>query len=268
MPRILTRRGVAADMPIDLLEGEFFFQTDTQELWVGSATGNLQITTSAIGDMLKSVYDTNGDGVLNVGAIPSSFATTTAVTAAITSAINGLVNAAPGALDTLKELADALGDDTNFAATMTTALAGKVPTTRTVTINGTAQDLSADRSFTVGNVRTDVVSIFTKQQNFGAVALTSSGGHIAWNLDNAQSAKHALTENTTLDNPTNLVDGGTYVLKITQHASAAKTLAFGSAYKWAGGSAPTISPGLGAIDIFTFVCDGVYMHGVCQKGFA
>jgi hypothetical protein len=43
----------------------------------------------------------------------------------VQSAITALINAAPGALDTLKELADAIGDDANFAATITTALAGK-----------------------------------------------------------------------------------------------------------------------------------------------
>ena len=41
-------------------------------------------------------------------------------------AINDLVNAAPGALDTLNELAAALGDDANFASTVTNSLAGKV----------------------------------------------------------------------------------------------------------------------------------------------
>jgi hypothetical protein len=44
----------------------------------------------------------------------------------ISTAVAALVNSSPSALDTLKELADALGDDANFAATMTTALAGKV----------------------------------------------------------------------------------------------------------------------------------------------
>lgn len=43
----------------------------------------------------------------------------------INNAINGLLAGAPGQLDTLRELADALGDDANFAATVTTALAGK-----------------------------------------------------------------------------------------------------------------------------------------------
>ena len=45
---------------------------------------------------------------------------------AISAAINGLMNGAPGALDTLKELADAMGNDPNFAATLTNKLSGKV----------------------------------------------------------------------------------------------------------------------------------------------
>lgn len=44
----------------------------------------------------------------------------------ISTAINNLINGSPGALDTLKELADAMGNDPNFAATITNSLAGKV----------------------------------------------------------------------------------------------------------------------------------------------
>ena len=50
-----------------------------------------------------------------------------ATTAFVTAALAALINAAPGALDTLEELAAALGDDADFAATMTAALAGKQP---------------------------------------------------------------------------------------------------------------------------------------------
>jgi hypothetical protein len=49
-----------------------------------------------------------------------------ATTAYVRSAINALIDAAPGALDTLNELAAALGDDPNFATTMLNALAEKV----------------------------------------------------------------------------------------------------------------------------------------------
>jgi len=49
-----------------------------------------------------------------------------AVTAEIAAAIAALIDASPSQLDTLNELAAALGDDSNFAATVTTALAGKL----------------------------------------------------------------------------------------------------------------------------------------------
>jgi len=48
-----------------------------------------------------------------------------ATTAFVRGEIASLLDSAPGTLDTLNELAAALGDDANFAATMTTALAGK-----------------------------------------------------------------------------------------------------------------------------------------------
>ena len=49
-----------------------------------------------------------------------------ATTSYVTTQINNLIDAAPGALDTLNELAAALGDDPNFATTVTSSIAGKV----------------------------------------------------------------------------------------------------------------------------------------------
>ncbi|WP_055134848.1 hypothetical protein QZH45_11425 [Pseudomonas corrugata] len=51
--------------------------------------------------------------------------TKTETSSAIQTAVAGLVDSSPGALDTLKELATALGNDPSFATTMTNALAGK-----------------------------------------------------------------------------------------------------------------------------------------------
>jgi hypothetical protein len=65
-------------------------------------------------------------GVLTDGQIPAGIARDAEVTAAINAAIAALVDAAPGTLDTLNELAAALGDDANFAATMVAELALKV----------------------------------------------------------------------------------------------------------------------------------------------
>jgi len=48
------------------------------------------------------------------------------VDAAISTAINALIDGAPGALDTLNELAAAMADDAAFSASVTNALAGKI----------------------------------------------------------------------------------------------------------------------------------------------
>jgi len=88
------------------------------------------VVGGASGDMLKSVYDTGNLGRVDTasnalqlgGVAAASYATN----ASVTSAINALINSAPGALDTLNELATALGNDPNFASTITAALAAKL----------------------------------------------------------------------------------------------------------------------------------------------
>jgi hypothetical protein len=65
-----------------------------------------------------------------------------ATTEFVGSAISNLVNSAPGALDTLDELAAALGNDENFATTVTNSIALKAPIesptfTGTLTLSGT-----------------------------------------------------------------------------------------------------------------------------------
>lgn len=56
-----------------------------------------------------------------------------ATTAFVKSAIAAMVGSAPASLDTLNELAAALGNDPNFATTMLNALAGKQPLDNTLT---------------------------------------------------------------------------------------------------------------------------------------
>ena len=60
--------------------------------------------------------------------LASDDSTKLATTAFVKTAVDNLIDSAPGALDTLNELAAAIGDDANYAATVTTALAGKQAT--------------------------------------------------------------------------------------------------------------------------------------------
>jgi hypothetical protein len=68
-------------------------------------------------------YTTNQTDDAIDAAIAAEVATRNAF---VTASINSLVNSAPGALDTLQELAAALANDPSFASTMTNALANRV----------------------------------------------------------------------------------------------------------------------------------------------
>lgn len=108
---------------------------------------------------------------------------------------------------------------------------------------------------------------FTGQQNFVEVALTD-GATISWNLNTQQVAKVTIAGNRTLANPTNLVAGGTYVLRVIQDATGSRLLTYGANYKWANGIVPTLSTAANAVDILSFYSDGTYMYGCSQIGFA
>lgn len=72
---------------------------------------------------LPLAVDQGGTGATTQSAARTALG----VDAAIASAIAAMVDSAPSTLDTLNELAAALGDDPNFATTMATALADKLP---------------------------------------------------------------------------------------------------------------------------------------------
>lgn len=116
----------------------------------------------------------------------------------------------------------------------------------------------------------DKVGTFIKAQSVTPTALTSSAASIAWGISDSNIFTHTLTENTTLAAPTGtLVAGTTYIFSFTQHASAAKTLAFNSVFKFPGGIAGVISTTLSAKDILSCLCiDGTNLLCQFSKGYA
>lgn len=93
-------------------------------------------------------------------AAPGTNTDQIATMAAVKAAIDALVASAPGALDTLKELSDALGDDADFAGTMTAALAGKQPLATLLT-NLVALTLGADKLIYATGSNTVAAADFT-----------------------------------------------------------------------------------------------------------
>ncbi len=112
-----------------------------------------------------------------------------------------------------------------------------------------------------------VLDAQNNQIHFGESTLTD-GANISWDLDSNPAAKVTLTANRTLDNPTNMNDGATYILRVIQDAGGTNTLAYGAAYLWPSGTAPILSTGGNAIDLLTFYSDGTNMYGNILKDFS
>jgi len=97
----------------------------------------------------------------------------------------------------------------------------------------------------------NAVQAYSKAQRGTAVALTSSGSSIASDFSLANNFTHTTSENTTLANPSNLVAGQSGVIVITQGATA-RTLAYGSYWKFSGGTVPSLTATVSAVDVLAY----------------
>ncbi|HAW3325833.1 TPA: prophage tail fiber N-terminal domain-containing protein [Escherichia coli] len=167
-----TRAGTAAKRAEDIASAVALEDASTTKkgiVQLSSDTNSTSETLAATSKAVKAVMDeTNKKAPLNSPALTGTPTTPTArqgtnntqiaSTAFVMAAIAALVDSSPDALNTLNELAAALGNDPNFATTMTNALAGKQPKDATLTaLAGLAT--AADRfPYFTGN---DVASLAT-----------------------------------------------------------------------------------------------------------
>lgn len=107
------------------------------------------------------------------------------------------------------------------------------------------------QGYDANTAKTNVVQAYSKAQRGTPVSLTSSTASIAVDASLSNNFTHTTTENTTLANPTNLVAGQSGAIIITQGATP-RTMAFGSYWKFAGGTAPTLTATASAVDVLAY----------------
>lgn len=108
-------------------------------------------------------------------------------------------------------------------------------------------------AFDSATVKDDENQTFSKAQRGSITALTDAA-NISIDLNENNFYSVVLDGNRTLDNPTNVTPGQSGCIFITQDATTGgRTLAFGSNYDFAGGTAPTLSTGTGAVDVLSYV---------------
>lgn len=140
----------------------------------GNAADLSALTTSAKSNLVAAVNELKAAiNALGTPATINDAATNTTQTWSsdkisdeITAALNAAIDGAPGALDTLNELAAALGDDANFASTVTTGLSNRVRTdTNAQGLTGTEKtnartNIDAASATDVGDTTTNFVTTF------------------------------------------------------------------------------------------------------------
>lgn len=132
-----------------------------------TSKANIVLALNELKSLIESVAADVGASIDD--ALISSTTKTWSITK-ISSEINGVINAvlngAPAALDTLDELSAALGDDANFASTVTTALGNRVRVDTASQGLTTEQkqnartNMDAFGSVEIGTPDTDFVTIF------------------------------------------------------------------------------------------------------------
>lgn len=128
----------------------------------------------------------------------------------------------------------------------------------TGTIGTDVQAYDADTS------KTDVATEWSAAQNFNSTTLTFDATQ-DWDLSTNQVCELTLTNNTTFDAPTNIQDGGFYSITLIQDSTGSRTAAWNAVFKWAGGTAPTLTTTASAKDIFVFRGDGTNLLEVGRQ---
>lgn len=136
-----------------------------------TARTNLGLGTAAT--TASTDYATAAQGVLADSAVQPADITGWASETYVDTAVSNLVDAAPVTLDTLNELAAALGDDANFSTTVTTAIGTKWTQDNTKITNW-------DTAFGWGDHGAEGYATYPTQTGNGGKYLTTDGSATSW----------------------------------------------------------------------------------------
>jgi len=155
------------------------------------------------------------------------------------------------------------GSVTSVAGTGTVnglTLTGTVTSSGSLTLGGTLSLVSPPP---IGTTTPAEVKATT---GWAANLTLTDAATIAWDTATSQVATFTfVSSNRTMGAPTNLKNGAFYALAVIQNGGS-NTLTWNSVFKWAAGTAPTLSTAAGAKDYFTFRSDGtnLYQQGISQ----
>ena len=131
--------------------------TTNQGSLTALTTTNKTSLVAALNELKTAIA--NGSNINDSETNTSATWSSQKINTSINNAVSALVNGAGTTLDTLKELADALGNDANFAATIATQMGKRVrvDAAQTFTVTEQAQGCA---NLGIGNPDTDLLAVY------------------------------------------------------------------------------------------------------------
>jgi hypothetical protein len=178
-------------------------------------------------------------------ATQAALTATTKASEAAASASAALVSEGLADSDAIATAADAAQTALDRIATAAdvAATADKIPITE-IGVSVQAYDAATSK--------TDEVQTYTASQ-IGEITALTDAASVATDLALSNNYSLTLAGNRTLANPTNIVAGQSGSLFITQDGTGSRTSAFGSYWKFVGGTAPVLSTAAASVDRLDYV---------------
>ena len=209
------------------------------------------LDTSTTPATLK-IRNAANDGFITLGTASTNFGLVSASGATFTGDIT---------LNAQSDVRFADSDSSNYIALQAPATVSSNVTFTLPSADGTAnQALKTDASGNLGFASYLLLSETTNGQSItggvrGSITALTDAATITPDFDDNNNFSVTLAGNRTLANPSNITAGQSGVIVVTQDSTGSRTLSFGSNFKFAGGTAPTLTTTASAVDVIAYYCE-------------
>lgn len=202
---------------------------------------------------------TNANAITSINTVVGNVSALTSVNAAAITSINVIIGDGTGfATDAeLASVSSRVTSVSDFAVALSATLATSIANHLSLA-GGTLTGTVSGTDFYVSAVAVGVDNLLGKNLHIGTAAVAdivslTDGTNIAVDFNAGQNFAVQIAGNRTLESPTNCVAGQTGSIFVIQDGTGGRTLSYGTNWKFAGGTAPTLSTAISAVDRIDYI---------------